>query len=196
MKTLSAVFAFAILSISGCSKNAESRASSTPPQAQQPSTSPTSSASVFKIMSVQKNEGKKVADFNWTDEKGNRVTFAEFSKGNVVLINFWATWCGPCKRELPDLVALQDETKDRNIKILGISVDRDADVLNLVRNFSAEARLNYPVVIDNGELEEAFGGIRAIPTSFFVNKNGEIVKRMIGMQSKETFRAALLAAAQ
>jgi thiol-disulfide isomerase/thioredoxin len=145
---------------------------------------------------VEKNEGRKAADFSWTGESGNKVTFAEFSKDNVVLINFWATWCGPCKRELPDLIALHNEYKGKSVKIIGISVDRDADVLGLVRNFAAETNLTYPIVIDNGELEKAFGGIRGIPTSFFVNKNGEIVKKMIGLQSKETFQAALMAAAE
>ena len=78
-------------------------------------------ANVSYANAVQKNEGTNVADFSWTDETGKKISFADFSKDNVVLINFWATWCGPCKRELPDLVALRDEYKDKNIKILGIS---------------------------------------------------------------------------
>ena len=176
---------------SGCGKKSEENSSQSSP--------PSSSdfiGNVSKVNSVQKNEGAKVADFSWTDETGKKVSFADFSKDNVVLINFWATWCGPCKRELPDLVALRDEYKDKNIKILGISVDRDGDVLNLVHTFAVKANLAYPIVIDNGDLEQAFGGIRGIPTSFFVNRKGEIVKKMIGLQTKETFQAELLAASQ
>ena len=176
---------------SGCGKKSEENASQSSP--------PSSSdfiGNVSKVNSVQKNEGAKVADFSWTDETGKKVSFADFSKDNVVLINFWATWCGPCKRELPDLVALRDEYKNKNIKILGISVDRDGDVLNLVHTFAVQANLAYPIVIDNGDLEKAFGGIRGIPTSFFVNKKGEIVRKMIGLQTKETFQAELLAASQ
>ena len=176
---------------SGCGKKSEENSSQSSP--------PSSSdfiGNVSKVNSVQKNEGAKVADFSWTDETGKKVSFADFSKDNVVLINFWATWCGPCKRELPDLVALRDEYKDKNIKILGISVDRDGDVLNLVHTFAVQANLAYPIVIDNGDLEQAFGGIRGIPTSFFVNKKGEIVKKMIGLQTRETFQAELLAASQ
>jgi thiol-disulfide isomerase/thioredoxin len=176
---------------SGCGKKSEENSSQSSP--------PSSSdfiANVSKVNSVQKNEGAKVADFSWTDETGKKVSFADFSKDNVVLINFWATWCGPCKRELPDLVALRDEYKNKNIKILGISVDRDGDVLNLVHTFALQANLAYPIVIDNGDLEKAFGGIRGIPTSFFVNRKGEIVKKMIGLQTKETFQAELLAASQ
>ena len=193
--SISRTFFTAVLVIfmmfSGCGKKSEENSSQSSP--------PSSSdfiGNVSKVNSVQKNEGAKVADFSWTDETGKKVSFADFSKGNVVLINFWATWCGPCKRELPDLVALRDEYKDKNIKILGISVDRDGDVLNLVHTFAVKANLAYPIVIDNGDLEQAFGGIRGIPTSFFVNRKGEIVKKMIGLQTRETFQAELLAASQ
>ena len=86
--------------------------------------------------------------------------------------------------------------QDKNIKILGISVDQDGDVVNVVHTFAVQANLAYPIVIDNGDLEKAFGGIRGIPTSFFVNKKGEIVKKMIGMQTRETFQSELLAASQ
>ena len=175
--------------LAGCAKKSEENSSSQ-------SAAGDFIANVSKVNSVQKNEGTKVADFSWTDETGKKVSFSEFSKDNVVLINFWATWCGPCKRELPDLVALHDEYKDKNIKIIGISLDHDGDVVNLVHTFAVQANLAYPIVIDNGELEQAFGGIRGIPTSFFVNKKGEIVKKMIGMQTKETFQAELLAASQ
>lgn len=196
MKISLSLFIVVFIFVSGCSKDPETRSSAQSPTTDHASPAGISAANVSKVISVEKNEGRKAADFSWTDESGNKVTFAEFSKDNVVLINFWATWCGPCKRELPDLIALHNEYKGKNVKIIGISVDRDADVLALVRNFAAEANLTYPIVIDNGDLEKAFGGIRGIPTSFFVNKNGEIVKKMIGVQSKETFQAALTAAAQ
>ena len=150
-------------------------------------------ANVSKVSGVEKSEGNKVANFSWTDEKGKQVSFADFSKNSVVLINFWATWCGPCKRELPDLIALSNEYKDKNIKIIGISVDRNDDVLKLVHDFAVQTNMTYPIVVDNGDLEQAFGGIRGIPTSFFVNRKGEIVNKMIGTQSKETFQQALLA---
>lgn len=196
MKTSLSLFIVAFMFAAGCSKNPEKQSSAQSPATAHSSPAGISAKNVSKVISVEKNEGRKAADFSWTDESGNKVTFAEFSKDNVVLINFWATWCGPCKRELPDLIALHNEYKGKNVKIIGISVDRDADVLGLVRNFAAEANLTYPIVIDNGDLEKAFGGIRGIPTSFFVNKNGDIVKKMIGLQSKETFQAALMAAAE
>ena len=180
--------------LGGCSKNDEGNQS-----AQSDGTSQSQGASgehianVSKVDGVEKNEGNRVANFNWVDDGGKKISFADFSKDNVVLINFWATWCGPCKRELPDLIALSNEYQGKNIKIIGISVDRDGDVLKMVHDFAAQANLSYPIVIDNGDLEKAFGGIRGIPTSFFVNKKGEIVNKMIGMQSKATFQQALAA---
>ena len=183
---------FLLLILSGCARKTEEH----PSTQSAPVASGDFIDNVSKVIVVQKNEGNKAADFSWTDETGKKISFSDFSKDNVVLINFWATWCGPCRRELPDLIALHDEYKDKNIKIIGISVDRDGDVLNLVHAFAVQANLSYPIVIDNGELEQAFGGIRGIPTSFFVNKKGEIVKKMIGMQTKETFQSALLAASQ
>lgn len=196
MKTSFFLFIAVFLFTSGCSKNPEKQTSAQSHGEERSSPTGLNAPNVSQVISVEKNEGKKAADFSWTDENGKKITFAEFSKDNVVLINFWATWCGPCKRELPDLVALHNEYQGKNVKIIGISVDRDADVLGLVRNFATEANLTYPIVIDNGDLEKAFGGIRGIPTSFFVNKNGEIVKKMIGLQSKETFQAALMAASE
>lgn len=197
MKTVSTLLLLLpiLLFFSGCTKNAQENNSAQSAQATQTKANGDFAANVSKVVSVQKNEGNHVAEFSWTDENGKKVSFSDFSKDNVVLINFWATWCGPCKRELPDLVALHNEYKEKNIKIIGISVDRDGDVVNLVHDFAVQANLPYPIVIDNGDLEQAFGGIRGIPTSFFVNKKGEIVKRMIGMQSKETFESAILAAA-
>lgn len=196
MKISLSVVLTVLMLASGCSKAPENKSTSQSIAAEHPAAGITSGANVSNVISVAKNEGRKAPDFSWTDESGKKVTFSEFSKDNVVLINFWATWCGPCKRELPDLIALHEEYKGKDVKIIGISVDRDADVLGLVRSFAAEANLTYPIVIDNGDLERTFGGIRGIPTSFFVNKNGEIVKKMIGLQSKETFQAALMAASQ
>ena len=145
---------------------------------------------VSEVRSVQFPD-TLVPQFSWIDEKGKSISFSEFSKGNVVLINFWAAWCGPCKRELPDLVELNNEYASRNAKVLGISVDRGEDVLQMVHKFAQANNLHYPIIIDNGELEKAFGGIRGIPTTFFIDKNGKIAQRMIGLQSKAVFASAL-----
>jgi thiol-disulfide isomerase/thioredoxin len=144
---------------------------------------------VSLIVNVEKKEGSQAPNFSWTDETGKRVSFSEISKGKPVLVNFWATWCGPCIAETPDLVAIYDEYRSKGALVIGISTDRDDDALNLVSNFTKEKKVTYPIIIDNGELEEAFGGLRGYPTTFYIDKNGMIVKKFIGLQSKEKFAA-------
>ncbi|MBW7887833.1 MAG: TlpA family protein disulfide reductase [Bacteroidetes bacterium] len=145
------------------------------------------------VISVEPKSGNQVPNFSWTNEKGEKISLADAAKGKSVLINFWATWCGPCVREIPDLVALNNDIKNDDALIIGISVDRDGDALALVSNFAKEKNMKYQIIIDDGNLEKAFGGIRGIPTTFFVNKNGEIKKKLVGLQSKETFASELKA---
>jgi thiol-disulfide isomerase/thioredoxin len=140
------------------------------------------------LLSIEKNNTEQsVPNFSWTDQNGKKISFTEFSKGKPVLVNFWATWCGPCVHEIPDLVALNEEYIAKGGLVIGISADRDDDALNLVSGFTKEKNVTYPIVIDNGDLEEAFGGLRGYPTTFYIDKTGKIVKKMIGAQSKETF---------
>ena len=146
---------------------------------------------VSMISSVVQSEGDRAPNFTWTDENGNQVSFSEFTKGKAVLINFWATWCGPCVHEIPDLIELNNEYKTKGAVIIGISADRDSDVLTMVHEFSQEKKMNYPIIIDNGDLESAFGGIRGLPTTFFIDKSGAVKKKMLGLQSKATFAKEL-----
>lgn len=142
---------------------------------------------VSMVQTVETFDAQRAPNFTWRDESGTTVSFASFSQGKPVLVNFWATWCGPCVKEMPDLVALSEEFSARGGLVLGISVDKDSDVLNLVAEFAKEHNVKYPLIIDNGELEKAFGGLRGIPTTFYVDKNGMIAKKLIGLQSKEKF---------
>jgi peroxiredoxin len=146
---------------------------------------------VSEVFDVQNSEGGHVPNFSWTDKDGKKVDFATVAKGKAVLINFWATWCSPCRAELPDLVQLDKEIRAKDAFVLGISVDRDADAVTMVHKFAKENKLNYPIAVDNGQLSEAFGGIRGIPTSFFVDRQGVIKRKMIGAQSKETFSSVM-----
>ncbi|MBI4548410.1 MAG: TlpA family protein disulfide reductase [Ignavibacteriae bacterium] len=131
-----------------------------------------------------------VPNFTWKDPSGKIVDFDSF-RGKITLINFWATWCGPCKRELPDLVALSNALAPRGVKFIGISVDRGANVVETVRSYIGQYKIPYQNVIANGELEEAFGNIRAIPTSFIIDANGRIVQTIVGMRTKEFFAQAI-----
>jgi thiol-disulfide isomerase/thioredoxin len=149
-------------------------------------------SNVAELTSVLPRDNR-VADFSWTDSTGKRVDFDSF-RGKVTLINVWATWCGPCKRELPDLIALHNEFSGRGVKIIGISQDRISNAVGEVRSFVKEHGIPYQVVMSNDDLDAALGNVRQLPTTFIVNESGTIVKTLIGAQTKEAFSAALLAA--
>jgi len=99
-------------------------------------------------------------------------------RGKVVIVNFWATWCPPCRAEIPDLVALQAAYGDR-LQIIGVS--QDEGPIDGVKRFAADQRMNYPIVMTTVEIEKAFPGVTALPTSFVLDREGRIVQRHVGM---------------
>jgi len=111
------------------------------------------------------------------DLDGHPISPADF-RGKVLLVNFWATWCPPCRAEIPDLVALQAKYAGR-LQIIGISQDEGS--VEIVRQYAAERRINYPIVMMTPELEKAFPGIAALPTSFVIDREGRVVQRHVGM---------------
>lgn len=142
----------------------------------------------FKVSFVDSVELRDqfTPNFYWKDSIGKIVSFDEIHK-KVTLINFWATWCTPCKKEIPDLIAINEEFKDVGVRVIGISTDKGVKVLNDVNEFVDENRINYPIIIDDGKLSEAFGNIRGIPTTFLIDENKKIVKKFLGLKSKEFF---------
>jgi thiol-disulfide isomerase/thioredoxin len=109
---------------------------------------------------------------------GKPVGLADF-KGKVMLVNFWATWCGPCRAEIPDLVELQNKYKDR-LQIIGLVVDDDDQ--EAIKNFVKEFGVNYPVALATTELRIQYGGIAALPTSFVLDIEGRIVQKHEGLR--------------
>ena len=100
-------------------------------------------------------------------------------KGKVILLNFWATWCGPCRAEIPDLVGLQNKYKDQ-LQIIGLVVDDDDR--EAIRKFVEKFRINYPVAIATDELRNDYGGIPALPTSFVLDAEGRVVQKHEGLR--------------
>jgi thiol-disulfide isomerase/thioredoxin len=109
---------------------------------------------------------------------GQPLTIAG-AKGKVVLLNFWATWCGPCRAEIPDLIALQTKYKDR-LQIIGLVVDSDDD--EEVRTVARHEGINYPNAISPDALRSAYGGIAALPTSFVLDAQGRVVQKHVGLR--------------
>jgi len=150
----------------------------------------TTPARVFMVESVTKRGANKAVEFTWKDG-GKSISFLELTKGKVVLLNVWATWCGPCKRELPDIVAISNEMASKGVIVVGVSLDSKDDRLQLVKTFSEKMGIPYVNIIDNLQIMDAYGGVQSIPTTFIIDRAGNIVQRIIGMQSKEAFVAAL-----
>jgi thiol-disulfide isomerase/thioredoxin len=121
-------------------------------------------------------------DFTLKDMHGVDVNLASF-KGKVILLNFWATWCGPCRAEIPSLVELQEQYAD-DLVVLGLSVDDTADKL---LPYAAEFKMNYPVLVGNGreDVQEAFGPLFGIPVSVIIGRDGIIAKKHSGIATKE-----------
>jgi peroxiredoxin len=130
----------------------------------------------------------KAPNFKLIDQDGNTITLKDY-KGKVVILDFWATWCGPCQLEIPGYVDLYKEYKDQGLTIIGVSLDRDG--WTPVRPFIEQYKITYPIVIGNMDIVSAYGGINSIPTTFVINKTGEVVHRKIGYKPKEYFKEIL-----
>ena len=117
-------------------------------------------------------------DFNLTGLDGKPVTLAGY-KDKVILLNFWATWCGPCRAEIPDLVELQNKYGD-HLQIIGLVVDDDDR--DAIKKFVAEFTINYPVALATNDLRLQYGGIPALPTSFVLDAAGRIVQKHEGLR--------------
>ena len=118
-----------------------------------------------------------VADFTITDLDGRTISSADL-RGKVVLVNFWATWCPPCRAEIPDLIKLQDKYRDKLI-ILGISEDEVPPAE--VKAFAVEQKMNYPVAMTTPALAKVFRGVSALPTTFVIGRDGKLEQRHTGM---------------
>jgi len=121
---------------------------------------------------------------NLTDVDGKPIS-NDSLRGKAVLVNFWATWCGPCREEIPMLVALQEYYRDRLV-IVGLSIDDERGPAE-VKEFAAGFFVNYPIAMSTRAIEREFGGISAVPSTFLVNPDGQIVQRHLGMlQARQT----------
>jgi thiol-disulfide isomerase/thioredoxin len=121
--------------------------------------------------------------FLLTDLDGQPISTAAYH-GKVVLINFWATWCPPCREEIPEMIALANKYKD-NLQIIGVSMDDDPP--ETVRAFARAHNMNYPIVMGSDKLSEEYGGVDALPTTFVLDTNGRVVQKHMGLYPPEVY---------
>jgi thiol-disulfide isomerase/thioredoxin len=134
------------------------------------------------------SQQKKAANFSLKSENGTSYELSKF-KGKVVVVNFWATWCGPCRKEIPDFIEAYKKYNSKGLEIIGISLDQDG--WTKVTPYVKQSKINYPIVLGDEQIVEKYGGFNAIPTTFIVNKKGEIVDQVTGTMSLKQLEAKL-----
>lgn len=132
-------------------------------------------------------------DFTLEDANGQSVTLSDL-KGKVVLLNFWATWCVPCRIEIPWFVDMEREFKDKGFAVVGISMDEDG--WDAVKPFIADMKVNYRIVLGTEELAQLYSGVQALPTSFIIDRNGKIASVHMGIVSRSVFEEEIRALLQ
>ena len=120
--------------------------------------------------------GNTAPSFAIKTTDGKRIALSEY-QGKVILLNFWATWCGPCQTEMPRFVRFQREYSARGFQVIGISMD-DSDAP--VRTFISKLKLNYPISMGDAKLAESYGGILGLPITLLIDRTGRIAKRYEG----------------
>lgn len=161
------------------------------------SPAPAPGVTIGMVETVEKGQKGMAVNFTWKDGATTN-SFAEYTKGKVVLLNFWATWCGPCKREIPDLIEISKEMASKGVIIFGVSLDQGDKRVSVVKNYVEKVNVPYINVVDNNNfaLTDAYGGISAIPTTLIIDKNGKIADKIVGAMTKDQFVAALNKALQ
>lgn len=141
-------------------------------------------------------QGKLAPDFTLNDLSGKKVSLADF-KGKAVLLNFWATWCAPCKVEIPWFLKLREQYAGQGFEIVGVSSD-DLDKDDKAKLFEQKAeiakfveqqKMTYPVLIDGDTISHPYGGVDSLPTSFFIDRQGTVVAQTVGLVPRDEIEA-------
>jgi thiol-disulfide isomerase/thioredoxin len=134
-----------------------------------------------------KMRGKKAPAFALTNLEGKKVSLADY-KGRPVLVNFWATWCAPCKVEMPWFEELRKQYASQGFEILGLTDDADEGKDKIAKT-AQKIGVTYPILLTDGKVQDAYGGLDVLPMSFYIDRNGVIVVQTAGLGSKDQIEA-------
>jgi peroxiredoxin len=126
--------------------------------------------------------GKQAPDFTLKSLDGKSIRLSDF-RGKAVLLNFWATWCQPCKIEMPWFADLQNKYGSQGLQVLGVAFDDDASTDELAK-FSKDLGVNYPVLIGQEAVENAYGGVPVLPITLYIDRDGKIIDKVFGLKGK------------
>ena len=150
----------------------------------------TTDCSYFPVKKVDaavkaEKERKPAPDFALKDATGKTVKLSDY-RGKVVLLNFWATWCGPCKIEIPWFMDFEQTYKDKNFAVLGVSLDEDG--WDAVKPYIQQKKINYRVVIGNDQVAQLYGEVDSLPTTFMIDREGRVAAVHVGLVSKSDYQ--------
>jgi cytochrome c biogenesis protein CcmG/thiol:disulfide interchange protein DsbE len=131
---------------------------------------------------------KAAPDWRLTNLDGKSVKLSDF-RGKVVILNFWTTWCPPCRREIPSFISLQKQYGDKGLVVVGVSLDEKGP--GIVKPFVTKMGINYPVVMGDQKTAADYGGIAVVPTTFVIDRKGQVVAEHQGDAERATFEAEI-----
>ncbi|HUJ20608.1 MAG TPA: TlpA disulfide reductase family protein [Bryobacteraceae bacterium] len=144
-----------------------------------------SRSKTVKAASVKADKDRKKApDFELKDANGHTVRLSDY-RGKVVLLDFWATWCGPCKIEIPWFEEFERQNRDKGFAVIGVAMDEEG--WEVVKPFAQRFGINYRVVVGNDSIAELFGGVDALPTTFLIDRDGKIASVHVGLSGRRDF---------
>lgn len=146
-----------------------------------------SGGSVRAAVKLEKDR-KKAPDFLLKDSNGAPVKLSDY-RGKVVLLNFWATWCGPCKIEIPWFMEFEQKFKDQGFAVLGVSMDEDG--WDAVKPYISSKKINYRVIMGDDSTGNLYGGIESLPSTFVIDRDGKIASVHIGLVSKKDYETEI-----
>ncbi|WP_372639273.1 TlpA family protein disulfide reductase [Fodinibius sp.] len=157
---------------------------------EQPSNDTNTAQTASETAGTQNNEQefKDAPDFTLKTMEGEEFTLSD-QQGRIVVLNFWATWCAPCRKEIPDFMELHEELNDNGVLFAGVSLDEEG--WEKVRPYAEDMGINYPIMVDDGSVSREYGPIRAIPTTFIINKKGQVEYVAPGMLTKDKLQPLL-----
>jgi peroxiredoxin len=133
-------------------------------------------------------QGVQAPDFTLTSVDGGRVRLSEF-RGKAVVLNFWATWCSPCRTEMPWFVDLEKQYGKEGLVVLGVAMD-DSEPATIAK-FASELGVNYPVLLGTNQVSDDYGDVQYLPTTFYIGRDGAIVDKMTGLLDRKEIEQAV-----